>query len=457
MSHGVELLSLAIQDVDGLDRRVDLGPFGGCLSVISGRSRAARATLVTALRAALFERHDARHEGINVLQGPESRGVPEIWVELALAGERMSVHKRFLERPLAEVSSSRDGLVFTGAAAEEALTARLAGHAGVARSEARSWGLLRSTPDPGPPGDPATQAEDPIAEILDLAAQHAEAIAELDAIGPRLPALEGAWKAALVAEARAHDLERRAQESEFDLANAEALLDAVHCERAARASLSHELEALDGAIEGVDAAVLPGTRARREAIVATLSAQRRLASDALLEARHASALLALAPAHRCARSAADALDEVTPGLLRGETLHARAAITTAAKRVSELRAAALALRAWRDEAPRGPGIAALSDRSREHLAAVVRLSAARMIADGNRPLPLFIDDTPGWSDDGRLLSMLQILRETPSAPQIIVLTAHPARFARLDVKYAVDLDLPCDTRRRAPGLDRISR
>jgi uncharacterized protein YhaN len=71
---------------------------------------------------------------------------------------------------------------------------------------------------------------------------------------------------------------------------------------------------------------------------------------------------------------------------------------------------------------------------------IVRLALARVMARDKRPLPLILDDTLGWTDDGRFLSMVQILREAASDLQIILLTCHPARFYRFHAEYSVDLD-----------------
>ena len=54
MSHGIKLVSLAVQDVGALTGRIDLGPFVSGVNVISGRNEIGKSTLVEALRSALF-------------------------------------------------------------------------------------------------------------------------------------------------------------------------------------------------------------------------------------------------------------------------------------------------------------------------------------------------------------------------------------------------------------------
>ncbi|HTN82682.1 MAG TPA: hypothetical protein VL242_03330, partial [Sorangium sp.] len=82
----------------------------------------------------------------------------------------------------------------------------------------------------------------------------------------------------------------------------------------------------------------------------------------------------------------------------------------------------------------------LSGGTREQLSVIVRLSLARVMARDKRPLPLILDDTLGWTDDARFLSMVQILRDAASELQIVLLTCHPDRFARFQAEYSVDLD-----------------
>lgn len=79
-----------------------------------------------------------------------------------------------------------------------------------------------------------------------------------------------------------------------------------------------------------------------------------------------------------------------------------------------------------------------------------------MLGRGQRPLPLVLDDTIGCGEDGRLASMVKMLRGASAGLRIIVLSIQPSRFNRLDVDYAVDLDPRRDEHRRAPGFDRMS-
>jgi hypothetical protein len=388
----IQLVRLAIQDVGVLDGRLDLGPFERGLTVISARSPLARAALVAALDAALFERHDAVHEGILALRARGTGKAPEIRLELCVGGERMSVHKRFLERPFAEVRLPREGAVFTGAKAEEVVSALLGSRApGRARGERADGGLL--------------------AGGLEFIAQRRDLSARLAATDDELPALEREWKRAEGAQAQARDVATLADESEIELARAEVRFGRIHGEMTARAALIGEL-AEAGAPTSLD-------EARRDRLRDTLVALQAITSDALLEQRHATALAALGPAHRQARAAAVALEAAAPQLLHGESARALGAITACKRRSRALRAL-------------------LTDLSRTW------------------SLPLVLEDSPERPREGSILSMLQDLRDGSSELRILVLTAPPSRFDRAHIDHLVDLDELRDERRRAPDLDRLS-
>jgi DNA repair exonuclease SbcCD ATPase subunit len=169
VSHGVKIVSLAVQDVGALTGRIDLGPFVSGVNVISGRNEIGKSTLVEALRSALFERHDAKHQGIRALQTHGTRNAPEMWVELEIGGESVSVHKRFLEKPLVEVRLQ--GMApLLGAQAEELLLARLEGRAGGKRGADRNdmglWGLLWVTQDETAHADPGMALDDEVRGAL---------------------------------------------------------------------------------------------------------------------------------------------------------------------------------------------------------------------------------------------------------------------------------------------------
>jgi uncharacterized protein YhaN len=84
----------------------------------------------------------------------------------------------------------------------------------------------------------------------------------------------------------------------------------------------------------------------------------------------------------------------------------------------------------------------LSGGTREQLSVIVRIALAKVLARDAEtdPLPLVLDDTMGWTDDARFLQMTRILRNAAKEFQIIVLTCHPERFARLQPGRTIDLE-----------------
>jgi AAA domain len=170
MSHGVKLVSLSVQDVGALVGRIDLGPFSAGVNVISGRNEVGKSTLVEALRAALFERHDAKNQKIKALQTHGTRNAPEVWVELDIGGERVSVHKRFLENRGCEVRLHHEGTVVHGTDAEDLLLARLdgrrPGRTGGTRNDMGLWGLLWVAQDETAYADPGDALDDNVRGAL---------------------------------------------------------------------------------------------------------------------------------------------------------------------------------------------------------------------------------------------------------------------------------------------------
>lgn len=69
----------------------------------------------------------------------------------------------------------------------------------------------------------------------------------------------------------------------------------------------------------------------------------------------------------------------------------------------------------------------LSGGAREQLAVIVRIACARLVGDDG--VPLFLDDTMGYSDPGRRLAMGGVLAAAAGTSQLVVLTCDRARFA----------------------------
>ncbi|MGN0102444.1 MAG: AAA family ATPase [Dietzia sp.] len=69
----------------------------------------------------------------------------------------------------------------------------------------------------------------------------------------------------------------------------------------------------------------------------------------------------------------------------------------------------------------------LSGGAREQLAVIVRIACARLV--GENGVPVFLDDTMGYTDPSRRLTMGAVIAAAASTSQVIVLTCDRARFA----------------------------
>ncbi|AVM65588.1 MULTISPECIES: AAA family ATPase [Dietzia] len=69
----------------------------------------------------------------------------------------------------------------------------------------------------------------------------------------------------------------------------------------------------------------------------------------------------------------------------------------------------------------------LSGGAREQLAVIVRIACARLVGDDG--VPVFLDDTMGYTDPTRRLTMGAVIAAAAATSQVIVLTCDRARFA----------------------------
>ena len=76
MNGAVRIVRLSVENVGIHAQRFDLGELSPQLNVISGGNETGKSTLIKALRAALFEKHEAKHSGIKELQPYHSRLAP---------------------------------------------------------------------------------------------------------------------------------------------------------------------------------------------------------------------------------------------------------------------------------------------------------------------------------------------------------------------------------------------
>ncbi|WP_437924639.1 AAA family ATPase [Sorangium sp. So ce291] len=311
MSKGVKLVRLCVQDVGPLVGRVDVGPFASGVNVISGRNEAGKSTLVEALRAALFERYDASHQKIRALQTHGTRNAPEIWVELDIGGERVSVHKRFLEKPLVEVRLHRDDAVVRGADAEELLLAQLegrrAGKRGGTRNDMGLWGLLWVAQDESAYADPGDTLDEHVRGALSdaigrqvgqvLGGKHGERLrtrvlehaalftnargptGEYRAAQDRLETAHERVKTSAAAKAAVEDLARTHAEVSEQLRDVEQMLPELDRELAAAVVAERLVHALEESARDADALVAT-TEVRVQAAQREVEARAALTGEA---------------------------------------------------------------------------------------------------------------------------------------------------------------------------------
>lgn len=87
------------------------------INIVAGPNEMGKSTLLTALRAAFFERHRSQSTSIRNYQNSQNRAAPVVSVEFEIEGKVYEITKRFIKRPQARLCVS-DGRVIEGDAAE---------------------------------------------------------------------------------------------------------------------------------------------------------------------------------------------------------------------------------------------------------------------------------------------------------------------------------------------------
>ncbi|MEC5290729.1 AAA family ATPase [Aurantimonas sp. C2-6-R+9] len=112
------LKSLQLTDFAGVGS-VDLPRFEPGLNVVVGDNEAGKSTLLTALRAAFFQKHRAGGEAVKMLAPYNRQARPEVAVEFDIDGTAYTLRKAFVQRPSADLSWPGGSL--SGDAVEERL------------------------------------------------------------------------------------------------------------------------------------------------------------------------------------------------------------------------------------------------------------------------------------------------------------------------------------------------
>jgi DNA repair exonuclease SbcCD ATPase subunit len=157
---GLRVTRLALQDVGVIRGRVDLGALDPQITLITGANETGKSTVVEALRCALFEKHNAGHAGIRVLQPHGTNLSPQVWVDFVVGGRRYELHKQFLKGAMTELRID-DAEALVGAEADEAvwdcLGSSRPGNRGAKREDMGIWGLLWVSQDEAAAADPGTK------------------------------------------------------------------------------------------------------------------------------------------------------------------------------------------------------------------------------------------------------------------------------------------------------------
>lgn len=140
----MKILRLEIENFRKFRQPVVLSGFGDGLNLICDRNEAGKSTVLTALRAALFERHRAGGAHIHEYL-PQGRQVaPSVKLEFEAGDQRWTLEKRFLQQP--SIRLSADGTVLTSDAAEDKLQSLLgfdaSGNRGATEGTTGVLGLL---------------------------------------------------------------------------------------------------------------------------------------------------------------------------------------------------------------------------------------------------------------------------------------------------------------------------
>lgn len=158
---GLRIESLKLAHAGVIAGTLDLGAFDEGITLITGPNETGKSTVVEMVRAALFEKHSAKHQGLKALQPHGTKAAPEVWLNFRLGQTQYKLHKRFLEHPLAELTVSVQGqapehLVAAEADARvwSALSAAEPGRSGSKPSDMGAWGLLWVTQDAAAFSDP---------------------------------------------------------------------------------------------------------------------------------------------------------------------------------------------------------------------------------------------------------------------------------------------------------------
>ncbi len=114
----MKIRSLQVEQFRKFDQAVRVDGFSDGLNIIEGPNETGKSTLMLALRAVLFERHNAKTDAIRTFSPYQVQGArPTVTLTFDIDGQHHRLEKSFLKRPSATLETS-DGRRFEGAEAE---------------------------------------------------------------------------------------------------------------------------------------------------------------------------------------------------------------------------------------------------------------------------------------------------------------------------------------------------
>ena len=113
--------SIAVNEFMKFDLPVEITGLDDKLNIIAGPNEMGKSTILSAMRAAFFEKHRSQKKEITNLQHSQKKGSPSVRVDFEIEGEQYQIRKRFLRHQIAELRLP-DGRLIKGDEAEEELS-----------------------------------------------------------------------------------------------------------------------------------------------------------------------------------------------------------------------------------------------------------------------------------------------------------------------------------------------
>ena len=116
----MKLRSLSVNQFKHFIEPTRLGELNDRLNLVVGPNELGKSTLLDALRAVLFERHNSKARPIIALQNDRSRAAPVVELVFEVDGAEYKLAKRFVKSPFAQLRCP-DGSLLEADAAEDEL------------------------------------------------------------------------------------------------------------------------------------------------------------------------------------------------------------------------------------------------------------------------------------------------------------------------------------------------